>query len=184
MATEFKIAILVLSGVGLAFATRRSLTGFRAHGVYRLSGWIAAIALVLLNLESWFKNTFAAHQIVSWVFLLLSTIAVTYGVISLRKGRPSASRGDTSLIGPERTTILVTSGAYRYVRHPMYTSFILAAVGILLKDLSWPGAFLALITIVFAVLTAKTEERENVKYFGDAYRTYMERTSMFFPFLF
>jgi len=36
----------------------------------------------------------------------------------------------------------------------------------------------------FLLATAKAEEVENVRYFGAAYQTYMQRTKMFIPFVF
>ena len=183
MSVEIKIAVLIIVAAVLAFLTRRSLKGFYSHGVYRLIGWVAAIALVLLNLDFWFIEPFAVHQILSWFLLLLSIVVVPYGVVSLRKGRPSASRGDDSLISIERTTQLVEVGAYRYVRHPIYSSLLFGALGIFLKNISWLSALLTAIVILSAVLTAKTEERENIEYFGEAYRNYIKRTKMFIPWL-
>jgi protein-S-isoprenylcysteine O-methyltransferase Ste14 len=34
-----------------------------------------------------------------------------------------------------------------------------------------------------AVLAAKTEEKEDVRHFGEAYRDYVTRTKMFIPWL-
>ena len=145
--------------------------------------WVASVALILVNLEHWFIDPFAARQILSWCLLLFTVVPVTYGIVSLRKGRPSAGRGDASLIGPERTTQLVEVGAYRYVRHPIYSTFLFAALGIFLKKISWLSALLTAIVILCAVLAAKMEERENIGYFGEAYRSYMKRTKMFIPLL-
>ncbi|MCO6475396.1 MAG: hypothetical protein J5I94_02175 [Phaeodactylibacter sp.] len=33
-------------------------------------------------------------------------------------------------------------------------------------------------------LTAKTKEKEDIQYFGEAYRAYQKRTKMFIPFVF
>jgi protein-S-isoprenylcysteine O-methyltransferase Ste14 len=181
MTVEVKIAVLVIVAAALALATRRSLTSLYSHGVYRLAGAVAAIALVLLNLEGWFTDPLAAHQVASWCLLLLSAVTPVYGYVSLRKGRPSASRGDPTLMDVERTTELVEAGAYRYVRHPIYSSFLFAAFGIFLKDVSWQGGVLTATVLLCAFLAAKTEERENIAYFGDEYRSYMKRTKMFIP---
>jgi protein-S-isoprenylcysteine O-methyltransferase Ste14 len=183
MSVEIKIAILITAGAGLAFLTRRSLKGLHTHGLYRLIAWIAAIALILVNCEIWFVNPMAKHQVLSWVLLLLSVVTVIYGFFSLRKGRPGGARGDLSLIGVERTTELVEAGAYRYIRHPMYSSLLTGSLGVFLKDASWLGAILTGIVILSTVLASKSEERENLQYFGKAYREYMERTRMFIPFL-
>lgn len=184
MSIGLKIALLLVVSVALAVLTRRSLIGLNKHGLFRLLAWISVIALVLLNVDFWFDDPYCARQITSWLLLAVSVVVVIYGLISLHQGRPDARRDDPSLIGIERTTVLVTSGAYRYVRHPLYSSFLFGACGVLLKHLSVAGAFLALLTILFAVMTAKREESENVAYFGDLYREYMKRTRMFIPFLY
>ena len=88
------------------------------------------------------------------------------------------------LIGIEKTTELVTTGAYRYIRHPMYSSFLFVAWGVFFKHYSWLSVLMAGITTSFAVMTVKREEAENIRYFGDAYRIYMKRTKMFIPFFF
>jgi protein-S-isoprenylcysteine O-methyltransferase Ste14 len=184
MSVELKIAVLLVVSVSLAVLTRRSLASHRTHGVFRLLAWVTAITLVLLNIDYWFDDPFCARQIASWLILAVSIAVVTYGTISLHRGKPDAKRDDPSLIGIERTTTLVTSGAYRYIRHPMYSSFLFGAWGIFLKHFSLTGAILAILTTSLAILTAMKEESENISYFGDAYRDYMKRTKMFIPFLF
>jgi protein-S-isoprenylcysteine O-methyltransferase Ste14 len=87
------------------------------------------------------------------------------------------------LIGIEKTTRLVTSGAYKYIRHPMYSSFILAAWGICFKNINWLNIAVSAFTTLLAFVTAIKEENENMKYFGDAYVDYMKSTKRFFPFL-
>jgi len=87
------------------------------------------------------------------------------------------------LIGIEKTTRLVTSGAYKYVRHPMYSSFILAAWGICLKNVNWLNIVVSAVTTLLAFLTALKEEDENIKYFGELYVSYMKKTRRFLPFI-
>jgi protein-S-isoprenylcysteine O-methyltransferase Ste14 len=77
---------------------------------------------------------------------------------------------------------LVTSGAYRYIRHPFYTSFLLAFAA---SDLFFPHpAVVALSLYVLAVLhwTAAAEERKlRASEFGEEYGRYMARSGRFFP---
>lgn len=179
-----KIIVFAISVSGLAMLTWRSLWSFRSHGLYRLFAWAAVSALVLLNLEFWFNEPRSIHQGVSWILLFLSLLVVTWGAVSLRRGRQIGERKDSRLIGIEKTTTLITSGPYRYVRHPMYSSFLFGGVGVLLKHFSWGNELLPGIIVVLTFLTAKTEEAENISYFGDAYREYAKQTKMFVPFLF
>ena len=77
----------------------------------------------------------------------------------------------------------MTTGIYGYIRHPMYSSLLLLAWGIFFKAPSWPGIVLAAMATGSLVATAKAEERENVRFFGPSYESYMKRTKMFIPFV-
>jgi len=56
--------------------------------------------------------------------------------------------------------------------------------GVLFKDPSLPGGLLALAATLALIATAKADEAECTRFFGPAYRDYMQRTRMFVPFLF
>lgn len=179
-----KIVVLIAATASLAVMTRRSIVSLRSHGLYRLLAWVASIALVLLNLEVWFDEPYSLHQIASWLLLILAVSAALYGSVSLRRGLSRGDRDDNSLIGIEKTTRLVEAGAYRFVRHPIYCSFLLGGLGVLLKSVSLPGGLLTAAIYLAAIIAAKREERENIAYFGEAYLSYMKRTKMFIPFLY
>ena len=87
-----------------------------------------------------------------------------------------------ALLGLEKTTELVTSGVYRYIRHPLYTSLLLLAWGAFLKAPGRRAGGLAGVASALLFVTARVEERENVGYFGAAYEAYMRRTRRFIPF--
>ena len=91
---------------------------------------------------------------------------------------------DPTLMGIERTTSLVRVGPYKWIRHPIYSSGVIGVWGVFFKDPSWPGVLLGMAATGFWVITAKIEETECIRFFGPAYRTYMEDTKMFIPFLF
>ncbi len=180
-----KAMLFLGATAGLVYVSRQSLRAARSHGFYRFLAWEAIAALVLLNLDCWFCDPFAPAQLISWALLLLSLVLVTDGLIRLRRnGRPDGGRKDEQLLPLERTTVLVTQGSYRYIRHPLYASLQFLAWGAWFKVPSWQGGLLAIAATVFLVLTARAEEAEDVRYFGAPYEEYRKQTRMFIPFLF
>lgn len=163
----------------------RTLRDLRSHGFYRFFAWEFILALILLNFDYWFLEPMSPHQIISWLMLIISAFLVFHGARLLqRTGKPSSKRRDPSLIGIEKTTELVTAGAYRYIRHPLYSSLLFLAWGSFFKHPSVISACLAVIATFFLTMTAKMEEVENVRFFGVDYQNYMKNTKMFIPYLF
>ncbi|WP_020677984.1 methyltransferase family protein [Geopsychrobacter electrodiphilus] len=77
---------------------------------------------------------------------------------------------------------LVTTGLYRFVRHPQYTGLFIGLFGE--GVVHWPTIFSVAIlpVIVFAYyLLARSEEKKVIAQFGDEYRVYMNRVPMFIP---
>ena len=137
-----------------------------------------------VNVRYWIKNPFSLHQLIAWTLLIISLILIVLGVQLFRhKGQIDPERDDASLVGIEKTTVLVTTGVYRYIRHPFYSSLLFLGWGIFFKQISVPLVVLAITATVFLYLTAKKEEGENIEYFGEAYREYMETTKMFVPYV-
>ena len=77
---------------------------------------------------------------------------------------------------------LVTSGLYRHVRHPMYTSIFLYALGQALVVPNWIAgpANLAAFLVLFAV-RVQSEEQMMADKFGDQYRNYLAKTKRLIP---
>jgi protein-S-isoprenylcysteine O-methyltransferase Ste14 len=179
-----EVIIFALATVGIIYVSRASLCVPGAHGFYRFFAWESLLILLVLNMRRWFDEPFSPHQIVSWVLLVISLFLVVQGAVLLRRmGRPDDTRDDTPMIGLEKTTVLVTEGIYRYIRHPLYSSLFFLGWGIFFKLPSWAGGILALVASIFLVLTARVEEGENIRYFGETYQEYMKKTKMFVPFL-
>jgi len=185
MSPQLQVIVFTVASAGIVWVSRSALLDLRSHGFYRFFAWEAILALILLNLERWFYRPFSLHQLLSWPLLIASLVLVIDGARLLRLvGQPDETREDPSLIGIEKTTTLVTVGAYRYIRHPLYSSLLFLAWGTFFKHPSWVGAALAVTATSFLTLTARIEEAENTRFFGAAYQSYIQQTEMFIPFLF
>jgi protein-S-isoprenylcysteine O-methyltransferase Ste14 len=182
----WKWIVFAIATVIIIYISRASLRNPRSHGFFRFFAWECIVVLFLLNVEKWFQNPFAPYQLISWILLLACIIPVVWGTLLLKqRGKPAEARaGEPNLLAFEKTTQLVTSGIYAYIRHPLYSSLLLLAWGIFFKLPSWLGAFLAMVVTVFLVLTARADENECITWFGSAYQEYMQKTRRFIPFLF
>ncbi len=169
--------LFILASGGIVIFSFPSLRNPRSHGFFRFFAFETLLVLTLTNVGSWFIDPFSIAQVVSWILLGCSVFLAIYGFYLLRViGRPQGNL--------ESTTRLVIIGAYKYIRHPLYSSLLLLAWGVCLKD---PGLFsivLALVTSVFLYATARAEEAENLAKFGHEYESYRQFTKMFIPRLF
>ncbi len=176
----------IVGSIILLVISRKSLHHPQSHGFYRFFAWEAILALIILNIPRWFDNWLAWYQIISWILLVVCIVPLIFGVQSLRaRGKPNrVERPDSQLLAFERTTKLVTSGIYKYIRHPLYSSLLLLGWGVFFKAPSQTGITLVLITTLLLNATAKADEAECIQTFGAEYQEYMKLSKMFIPYVF
>ncbi len=180
-----KLCLFVLGSSGLIYVSRASLRQPRSHGFYRFFAWEFLLAMFIVNMDTWFTDPFSWHQLISWGLLIGSGFLVAHGVWLLKQiGAQDARRDDTPMYNFEKTTRLVVVGAYRYIRHPLYSSLLFLGWGMFFKSPSWLDLLLGALITLFLTATARAEEGENVRFFGQEYQAYMKKTRMFIPFLF
>jgi protein-S-isoprenylcysteine O-methyltransferase Ste14 len=173
----------IVSGC-LLYLSRASLRVVRSHGFYRFFAWEMILALILVNSGKWFSHPLSSLQIMSWIFLILSILLLWNGLYMIRSiGKPNEQRQDSTLLTFEKTSVLVTSGIYRYIRHPLYSSLLFLAWGVFLKDVTWLSVCLVAVATICLALTGKADEAECIRYFGSSYKEYISHTKMFIPFL-
>ncbi|MFC1870284.1 methyltransferase family protein [Chloroflexota bacterium] len=173
----YKLIIFAVASVVIVFMSRGSLRHPRSHGFFRFFTFESILVLILLNVDHWFSNLFSPFQIVSWLLLLSSFILAAHGFYLLHVIGEAKE-------GIENTSNLVVQGAYRYIRHPLYASLLLLGWGVFFKGLSLLDGILVIAISAFLIATARVEEAENLRKFGDDYAAYMKRTTTFIPFLF
>jgi protein-S-isoprenylcysteine O-methyltransferase Ste14 len=74
---------------------------------------------------------------------------------------------------------LVTTGIYRYIRHPIYLGMIVFFIGAGMVAQSW----LWVSSIAWFIPAYVQAKREEELPFGKAYAAYKKRTRMFIPFI-
>ena len=87
----------------------------------------------------------------------------------------------TDTVVTRKSHTLVTSGPYRWVRHPFYVTAALAMTADSLVTANWFLALTGALTFGLMVIRTGTEEQKLIERFGDAYREYMARTGRFIP---
>jgi protein-S-isoprenylcysteine O-methyltransferase Ste14 len=103
-------------------------------------------------------------------FALLQWAQVTLG----------KSWSDTPRMMKEQT--LVTEGPYRYIRHPIYTSFLLILGSTLFISSNWLiGVCMIGMTGLEIISRIQYEEALMTEYFGEQYRAYMKKTGRLLP---
>ncbi|MGD8306876.1 MAG: isoprenylcysteine carboxylmethyltransferase family protein [Ignavibacteria bacterium] len=180
-----QLVVFVLGTIFIVLISKRSLKSLKYHGFYRFFVFELTLILLILNIPHWFDHPFTGQQIVSWILLFISILLLVQSLYFFKKYGASEKRGDnTANFEFENTTTLIQEGIYKYIRHPMYGSLLFLNLGAMLKNVSVITVSLAAAAIIFVVLTAKIEEKENINFFGKDYERYMKKTKMFIPFIF
>jgi protein-S-isoprenylcysteine O-methyltransferase Ste14 len=170
------IALIIGTVFIMLFSWFLSIKYKRYHGIVRFFAFESVFILALLNYKYWFHDPFSILQIFSWFLLILSAWVVITGFLLLkRKGKPDSNF--------ENTSLLVKSGIYKYIRHPLYLSIFLLGTGIVLKNPELPQLILGTINLIAVYFTALIEEGEMKAKFGQEYRDYMTETKMFIPYV-
>lgn len=79
--------------------------------------------------------------------------------------------------------ILVTTGIYAYVRHPIYFATNVTLIGAELVAESYVFLFYCLL-FIYDYVMAKREKVLFLHHFSKKYRDYIQRTKMLIPFIF
>lgn len=111
------------------------------------------------------------------ILLILGVMFITWGVTSM-----GLSRAQGGEIGePKRTSMLVTTGAYAFSRHPQTLGFILATPAFALIFDFVPLLLVALIYTPLQLALLGYEEIELYRRFGNAYDEYRNSVPFLIP---
>jgi protein-S-isoprenylcysteine O-methyltransferase Ste14 len=93
----------------------------------------------------------------------------------------SIGSGITPTSATRKEHTLITSGPYRWVRHPLYTIGTSLFISFGMMADNWFIALLGVFTFILMAIRTPKEEANLIEKFGDEYRNYTKRTGRFFP---
>ena len=139
------------------------------------TAWLASLLLAVYPAITPHLVQFPVHstKMLYEIGVNLEYLAVVIEIVALSRLRTSFSQV------PEARR-LITGGLYRFVRHPLYTAYILGFAGFAMtvnEIVIWGYFF---VFVVAEIVRAKAEERVLVDVFSD-YAAYRQRTGMFLP---
>ena len=182
------IGLLAVLPLGLYFriksqATREPLDR-RQEGVFILAtlrpvALVTAIALVtyLYDPQRMAWSSLPLPGWMRWAGIVMLALAEGLWMWTFR----SLGKNLTDTVVTRRDHSLVTSGPYRWVRHPFYGCVALLLLAVSLVSANWFLLASGAVVLWLLVVRTRKEEENLVGRFGDAYRRYMEETGRFWP---
>ena len=187
-------AVILFTGIGISSYFRRkadkdtgekisrSVDGTPMMTLIRIGGLILWLSpLVYLINPAWMAwSKIGLPEWGRWLGVVIG-ILCTFGIYWLFS---SIGIGITPTSATRKEHKLVTSGPYRWVRHPLYTvgSSMFVAFGMMADN--WFIALLGILAFIGMAIRTPKEEANLIEKFGDEYREYMKRTGRFFPKLY
>jgi protein-S-isoprenylcysteine O-methyltransferase Ste14 len=157
----------------------RKVDGSLFMTIIRIGGLILWLSpLVYLLNPAWMAwSKIGLPEWVRWLGVGLGVLS-TMGIYWLFS---SIGSGITPTSATRKEHKLVTSGPYRWVRHPLYTfgSSLFIAFGMMADN--WFIALLGILAFIAMAIRTPKEEANLVEKFGDEYRDYMKRTGRYLP---
>ena len=80
-------------------------------------------------------------------------------------------------------SVLVTSGPYRIIRHPMYIAQLIAVLPLVVDYFSWYRLAAILILLIILLVKIGYEEKQLIAHFPD-YTEYKKTTSRMIPYIY
>lgn len=150
-----------------------------------IAGSIAALVAIVFGVEYIFSpGTFAFAYVLKypWAIRWLGAILLFVGILLLGLAHYHLDKSFHSFVVTRENQKMVESGPYHWIRHPIYTAYLLNYFG---GGLLAGNLILTFVpTILFGILVAlrvAPEEGAMIEQFGNEYRNYMKHTGRFLP---
>ncbi len=118
-----------------------------------------------------------------WIGFLSGGILLFAGILLAATGAVHLGKNLTPLPCPKENATLIVTGAYRLVRHPIYSGITFMAFGWALWLHNWLTIGYALLLFAFFDIKSRREERMLVEKFPE-YAAYRKRVRKLIPFVY
>ncbi len=174
--------------IGLYHRLRSQATGEkldrRQEGLFILLTLRPLAAVRMVGVITWLIDpawmTWSAVALpiwLRWCGVGLGTVTAALLIWTLR----TLDTNLTDTVVTRKNHPLVTTGAYRRVRHPFYLAFLMAMIADSLVMANWLLALTGGLAVSLIFIRTGREEANLLSRFGDDYRQYLETTGRFFP---
>ena len=150
-----------------------TMIGLRSSG---LAMWLSSVLYVANpRWMRWSRVDMPSPVRWSGAALAAATLPLGYWTLS------SLGKNATQTVAIRKQHELVTSGPYRWVRHPLYSvgTIFFGAFGLLAAN--WFVLLSTLSSLIMLLVRLPKEEEKLIERFGNEYRAYMERTGRLLP---
>jgi protein-S-isoprenylcysteine O-methyltransferase Ste14 len=117
------------------------------------------------------------------IFAALGAIVCLMGLLFTAWAREHLGRNWSATVTLKKDHELITTGPYGWVRHPIYTGLLLAALGQAVARGQWTGLIAVGILLVAFWRKSRLEEIWIRDQFGSVYEAYGRRVSALIPFI-
>lgn len=189
---EYRIALVAIASIHLAISQRQlrhagageSALGPRAEGAWLAAGTGMAILMFGVSVVARLANP----DWLPWMELPLSSAFRWLGVPTMILGATlhvwgarHLGRNLTVTIGTIQGHTLVTTGPFRWLRHPLYTGGMVESIGVCLLLASGIVTIGAFTFWLLIIIRTPREEALLRKRFGEDYARYAEQVGRFLP---
>lgn len=181
----FSVFVMFITGIKIweSFFTSKEKEATKYHGDWTLvlTSLLYLAAGVMMAWEFFnFNRGFSLTSVVLGLGLLLSAIVLRYWSIKSLGDQWAIHVSGQSQLPHELA--LVTQGPYKYVRHPIYLSYIVELLGLaILFSAFYSLIFVCVINIPSYIIRSQYEEKEAGKRLGERYLVYKKNTSFMAP---
>lgn len=182
-------AAFLLVWLGLSFFVKRDVRGGGSARAYQARVLVLAILVIVLIRSSHrhrsgvslFSNRLSLF-VPSPALLWIGAACAAVGIAVAIWARLYIGRNWSPRPAMKEQHELVTGGPYAFVRHPIYSGIILAALGTASTGTLF-GAILLVFAATLFVSRVAREERIMLELFPDVYPSYQLRTKRLVPFI-